>query len=250
MLNQRAFMPWRRRAQRGLSLVELMVGIAIGLVVVAGATLVASSQISDTRRLLLETQLQQDLRAAADIITRELRRAGSNAYSNQALDAVWLPTNPNLTGASNPYATLGYGSMSGTPSDAIDYSYYRTSGATGNFGFKLASGTIEFNLDGTGWQALTDARVLRVTAFTVTQNDGPEVQLPCPRDCPISSGGGTSCFPTWQTRELVVDIAGVAVADPTVQRSIRTVTKLRNDRRKINLSPLPLYPGGPINGCP
>lgn len=64
--------------QRGLSLVELLVGISVGLFVLAGATLLLSTQLGDNRRLLLETQLQQDLRATMDIITRELRRAGVN----------------------------------------------------------------------------------------------------------------------------------------------------------------------------
>lgn len=218
----------RRGPQRGLSLVELMVGIAIGLVVVAGAALVASSQISDTRRLLLETQLQQDLRAAADIITRELRRAGSNAYDNLARDAVWSPT--TLLAAANPYTAVSPSTLAATPGSDVGYAYYRTAGAVGGFGFRLsADGVIEFNLDGSptsGWQALTDARVLRVTTFTVTQNNGPAVQLACAKEC---AGGGTACYPTWQTRELVVDIVGEAVADPTVQRSIRAAAKLRND---------------------
>ena len=53
-----------------------MVGVAIGLFVVAAASMLVVTQLSDNRRLTLETQVQQDLRATADIITRELRRAG------------------------------------------------------------------------------------------------------------------------------------------------------------------------------
>jgi len=60
----------------GLSIVELLVGIAIGLFILAGATLVTSTQLSNNRLLLLETQIQQDLRSTADLITRELRRSG------------------------------------------------------------------------------------------------------------------------------------------------------------------------------
>ena len=61
--------------QFGYSLVELMVGITIGLFIVAATSLMISTQLSGNRRMLLETQLNQDLRATADIITRELRRA-------------------------------------------------------------------------------------------------------------------------------------------------------------------------------
>jgi type IV pilus assembly protein PilW len=42
-----------RRGQRGLSIVELMVGVAIGLFVVAGAAMLLSTQLSDNRQLLL-----------------------------------------------------------------------------------------------------------------------------------------------------------------------------------------------------
>ena len=58
--------PSARAAQRGLSIVEMMVGIAVGLIVVAAATLMVAGQLADNRRLLLETQVQQDLRASAD----------------------------------------------------------------------------------------------------------------------------------------------------------------------------------------
>ena len=54
----------------------MMVGIAIGLFIVAGAVALVATQLGENRRMLLETQVQQDLRAAADIITRELRRGG------------------------------------------------------------------------------------------------------------------------------------------------------------------------------
>ena len=75
-----------RLRSRGLSIVEMLVGIAIGLFVVAGATLVATGQLADNRLLMLETQLQQDLRATADLVARELRRGG--LWGNAA-DSVW-----------------------------------------------------------------------------------------------------------------------------------------------------------------
>src|ERR1700712_1447509 len=77
-----------RQSQSGLSLVEMMVGIAVGLIVVAGASLMMTSQVTQNSRLLQETQIQQDLRAAADLMLRDLRRAG---YSSTASNGVWQP---------------------------------------------------------------------------------------------------------------------------------------------------------------
>jgi prepilin-type N-terminal cleavage/methylation domain-containing protein len=207
--------------QRGLSLVELMVGMAVGLLVVAGAALVTSTQISDSRRLLLETQMQQDLRAAADIITRDLRRAGSWGYTNLARDTVWSNASP--APSVNPYMGI---TLTGTPATEVGYSYYRKTGTVGPFGFKLEGGVIKSYITGTSWQELTDSKVMTVTGFTVTPIDGPPVKLPCPHDCPA---GGTACFPTWTVRQLVVNISAQAVSDPAIVRSIRAVAKPRND---------------------
>lgn len=69
--------------QRGLSLVELMVGITVGLFVVAAAATLVANQLSDNRRLLLETQVQQDLRATMDIITRAVSSPKRNTRFNE-----------------------------------------------------------------------------------------------------------------------------------------------------------------------
>ena len=71
MLNTR-----RHRGQRGLSIVELLIGLAIGLFIVGGAIKLFVDNLTNNRRLLLETRVNQDLRAAADLIARDLRRAG------------------------------------------------------------------------------------------------------------------------------------------------------------------------------
>src|SRR5512144_2858741 len=85
-----------RPNQRGTTIVEMMVGLAVGLfVVLAGAGMLATFTNAD-RRMLLETRLLQDLRAASDVITRDIRRAG---YWANASTGVWVgpgapPQNP------------------------------------------------------------------------------------------------------------------------------------------------------------
>lgn len=210
----------RSSRQRGISLVELLVGLTVGLIVVAGASAISASQLSDTRRLLLETQIQQDLRAAADIMTRELRRTGSTAYNNASLGTIWKTTAPSL-GTNAADITIA------SSNDSIAYNYVRTAGtANVSYGFRLNQNVIEFNLYGSGWQALTDSRTLRVTNLAIARTDGPAVTLPCPKPC---VGGGTACFPTWRVRQLTVDIDGESVADPNIKRSIQTTIRVRND---------------------
>ena len=77
MLNHRhARMQSHPQRQAGLSLVELLVGATIGLFLVGGAAKLFIDSIGDTRRMIIETRVNQDLRAAADLMARDLRRAG------------------------------------------------------------------------------------------------------------------------------------------------------------------------------
>ena len=68
--------PVNMRALRGLTLVELLVGLALALLVAAGGAALLTSQLREHRALVLESRLMQDLRTAADLIARDLRRAG------------------------------------------------------------------------------------------------------------------------------------------------------------------------------
>lgn len=151
------------RRQRGLSLVELMVGVAVGLFVVAGATMLVANQLGDNRRLLLETQIQQDLRAAADIVARDIRRSG---YWGAAQTGVWYAGSPGVT--ANPYTNLAP-AVSGSAASSVAFNYSRgvennTIDAAEQSGFQLSNGVIQMRVGG-NWQPLTDDRTLRITNF-------------------------------------------------------------------------------------
>ena len=213
--------------QRGLSIVELMVGVAVGLFVVAAASMLVATQLADNRRLTLETQVQQDLRATADIITRELRRSGHWA---KARDAVGHPAKVNPyraveTAASSPF-------VDGNTSSTVLMSYSRSGDETAEnnlvdsneeLGFTLSNGVIRTHLG--NWQDLTDSATLNVTAFTLTMNEQP-IPLECTKPCP---GGGNACWPRIVVRDITINITGQAAHDSSVQRSQRSNVRLRND---------------------
>jgi type IV pilus assembly protein PilW len=213
------------RCQRGLSIVEMMIGITIGLLVVAAASMVVSTQLVENRNLLVETQIQQDLRATADIVTRELRRAGA---WNGSANGVWYAGGP--APLANPFAAV---SPASAPATEVDYAYHRSAGAEGPFGFRLSNGVIQARLGSSGWQELTDPRTLTVTSFTITPVSAPATptKLPCPKLC---ADGSTDCWPTVTVRELVVAIVGRAPSDAAIQRSIHATVRLRNDWVRFN----------------
>ena len=157
-----------------MSLVELMVGITLGLFIVAAASTLVVNQLSDNRRLLIETQVQQDLRASMDIMTRQLRRAGA---LTTPLVQVAMATSIGAGGAKNDFATV-------TPSSggdsAVLFGYVSTNATDPTqFGFKLDNNTIK-TLIGNAWQELTDSSTLKVTAlsFETKNRDLPSTGVP------------------------------------------------------------------------
>ena len=212
-------------SQRGLSLVELMLGAAIGLFIVAAALTLFGGQLRENRSLLLETRLMQDLRTAADLIGRDLRRAG---HWGAAADGVWA------TGASsvapNPYTALA---PLAAASDAASFRYSRDAvenhrvDSNEQFGYRLRAGVVEIELGAGNWQALTDAGTLTITEFSVT----PTLQtLDLGRFCARPCGAGsTTCPPTQQLRSLALRLTARLAAEPAVVRSLRSEVRLRND---------------------
>lgn len=202
----------------------MMVGVTIGLIVVAAATMLTSTQLGENRRLLLETQLQQDLRASADVITRELRRA---SYTPAAFQQIWYANR------ASPAASNSFGPMtpaSGVGLTEFEFAYLRRPGDQGPYGFKKDANILRTEFAGS-WHQLTDERVMKITAFNVNLSDPETVKLPCPALCP---GGTDSCWPEIQMRTARITITGQSVADPTMSRTLTTQVRVRNDYVKFN----------------
>lgn len=191
-----------------------MIGITLGLFIVAAASMVTTSQLSDNRQLMMETQVQQELRAAADLITRDLRRAG---YWQNADTGVWL--SPDAAVVPNPNKDIQLDSPSST---WLTYD-------AGNAGVRLGgaqSDTLEVKRGGAGYQPITDPAVVRITQFQVALNT-EDVNLG-PYCIPACDPSVRAC-PTLHVRQLVINITGQAKGDASIQRSLNSVVRLPND---------------------
>lgn len=201
-----------RQAQRGLSLVELMVGMAVGLIVVAAALLVLTHHLRENRSLLVEARLMQDLHTASELIARDLRRAG---HWNQARAGMWREATPN------PFSEL-------TSTDAgVSFAYSRSAGTDEALAYRLQRGVIEMKIGDGHWQAMTDANTLRVVSLRIT----PQVQEIgldgfCSKPCPEPSN---TCPPRQALRSLTIDVEGHAATGPAALRTTQTTVRLRND---------------------
>jgi prepilin peptidase dependent protein B len=212
-------------AQRGISMVELLVGMAVGLFIAAAGVTLMAGNLRENRALMLESRLMQDLRTASDIITRDLRRAG---YWTGAVAAV--QTSADFVPAANPYLAIA---PSNAAADNVSFAFSRDTTENNSldsneqFGFRLRRGVIEMQLGSSNWQALTDANTAVVTQFSVTPTV-EEVSLAghCPRACPPSDA---DCPPRQQVRSLAVAITAQSTTDASVQRSLHSRVRLRND---------------------
>lgn len=217
--------PLRRRGdQRGVSMIELMVGTAIGLLIVAGLISLYVSNLTGSRKLLLEARLNQDLRAAADLVARDLRRA---SFWDDALSGTRVVGSTTAT-AINPYRSVTY-----AVDDSIQYGFSRD--ATENnaldtneqFGFRVVDGMLQMQTAQGTWQAVTNPGVVNVSTFAIDEHVTPiALGHLCARACAV----GTPNCPTTTVRSYDVVLEGRAVADARVVRQLRSTVRLRNDR--------------------
>ena len=213
------------RSQRGLTMVELLIGMVIGLFIVAAATSLLTGSLRENRRLMIESRLMQDLRTAADMITRDLRRAGYWAAANEG-----VRSDGGGAVLANPYVDV---TPVGAAADSTSFRFSRdatenhTVDSNEQFAFRLRNGAIEMQLGAGNWQAMTDAATLTVTEFSVT----PTVETIslagfCAQACAAGSG---TCPPRQLVRSLAVVVGGQATGDARVTRSVRSQVRLRND---------------------
>ncbi|MGK2914322.1 MAG: PilW family protein, partial [Porticoccaceae bacterium] len=65
-----------RRAQQGLSLVEVMVSLTLGLILIAGVGKIYLSGKQTYRMQEAQSRLQESARFALEILTNDIRKAG------------------------------------------------------------------------------------------------------------------------------------------------------------------------------
>ena len=227
------------KRQRGLGLVELMVGITIGLIVAAAASVVMVNQVTEHRRLMLNTQIQQDLRAASSLIVSDTRRSGFWAAPQTA---VW---SPGQSVSSNPYQVKGGCSLESDGQYLLVYAfsgsdYGITVSAKPNpqlanvkaaeyFGLRRSGDTLQFMFGcgsdgGPNWQPLTDPNVVAIKGFSYHAADqAVDLGDYCSKVCTEPN------CPRLVVRRYDITLAGEATNDPRVKRELHISSRQRSD---------------------
>lgn len=233
-IGNRRFTP--ARVSRGITIVELLIGVAIGLFILIGVSELFVRNITNSRRILVEARINQDLRAAMDLITRDLRRA---AYWGDALEGVKATGSTSATKV-NPYNVV-------TPSGTTQISYAYSRDATENNVLNTSTEQFGFRLDttnhaiqmyvGDAWQTITNTDILSIPngGFTITPVEtSVDIRAACAKTCvdtvlPPSVPTATENCPRIQVRTYNVVLTGNSKSDAAVSRTLRSQVRVRND---------------------
>lgn len=155
--------------QRGASLVELMIGMVLGMASIGAIASLVGMGIGVNGKLLAKSRLNEEIKVIMMLMERDIRRAG---YSGDTQAMVGDP-------AASPSPFAGSLAVSQYPGEAtnscITYAYDRNQNGSldvmasnENFGFRLRNGAVEARIDGLGcteggWQDLSDPNTITVT---------------------------------------------------------------------------------------
>jgi len=199
-----------RRHQFGASLVELMIAITIGMIVMAGALVVMGSTFGANAGQMKAARLNNEIRNAMNMITRDMRRAGYiNRSISQLVAGNYIPTSsliPSITASAT----------SGAVSVAYDENNNGAIDTTEVYGYQLSGGAIQSQIGTAGtWVNITDPNVITVTSFAITNNSvGPFAYTGAPNSVTI---------PTYQ-----ITISAKLASDSLVTRTVQETVRLRN----------------------
>lgn len=230
--------PGQERTQRGFSLMNMMVASSLSLIAVTAMVLLLAGTLGRGSVTIQMTRLTQDLRAAMQLMTRDVRRAnyhssfmqcfgntncredlGISAYVNTInIDAggdcfwYWLDRNGDADLSNDSTGAYRLAQVSG-----VGVVQMRIGG----------NGAAECDAD-QGWELITDPKVINITAFSVDNVDSYTDVLSDQGDSQV-------------VEKIRLSLTGSLVRDPMVSKEIQDLVHVRNDVKSP--PPIILIPG-------
>lgn len=207
------------RRQRGLSVVELMVAVTVGLVVLSGVTAMLVNSLQAGNDTVRASRLNQELRAVMDLIVRDLRRAGYRG--DYASYFGLLPAGQTFSNT----VTISQGGA------RLDFAYDLDANGSFStaevFGYKHSDTTVQALRNG-NWITLTDPNATKVT--TLTFCFAPSSDPDCPSAPPAASqvtitGGTVKVI----VKDVRITLTGESVRDASIVRTLSESVRVRND---------------------
>jgi prepilin peptidase dependent protein B len=202
---------------RGFSLVELMMGVALGLVLVAGALGAWAHHTRQTRHILAQAQVAHELRTALQLMAQNLRQAQH-----------WRDADQGVAGPANISVWPNPHDLQVLPQEIWwDFSPSDTA-ASEHLAYRLHAGALQIKLGVSPWQDLSDVQTVRMTHLSFSPQSTIQA-LPqlCTQPC-LGTEPEQTCPLHQERRFLSLSLTAQAVHDSQVKQTLQTTVALRN----------------------
>lgn len=215
------------RLQTGVTLMEAMISLALGLVVTTAMVTLMGNTMGSATRIIEMSQLTDELRTAMSMMSRDVRRANYNT------NAIYCYANVDcgVDGSASQYddITITGGSCfvfgldrdwNGDATDDGPGGFRRaTTGDVGVIEMWTGDGAPNCGSVGGDWLPVTDPDFVDITEFGVDDAGSFENAIAQP-------GGGTL---TQRTRQINLQIEGRLILDNGITRRIEDTINIRNN---------------------
>lgn len=234
------------KKQTGMTLIELMVSLLIGLVIVAATISIYIATARSSSDTVKAARLNHDLESIMALMINDIRRAGywggatvaadskNNPFTNTATTNIQVPTAACIL---YTYDANGSGSLTPTVlTDDVDANEY--------YGFKLDNNTIKVRISGTAtnvcnnvgdtWEEHVTGTQVTVTGLTFTRTykclntaTATSYNSDCASLTAAQLPSGTLAV---ESRQIDITLSGQLSDDATVTKTLTNFVKVRNDR--------------------
>ena len=206
-------------------MIELMIGLLVTSVIIAGVMGLYVSMLKSSNSLINIGHLDRQLHSVISIMSSDIQRAG---YWSQAETS---STNPFMvTGNSDLFVSAGNDCILLTYDHDRDGTLPSISASVDDerYGYRLVGGIIQFRPRGSPfgctapantWQNLTDPNAITVTQFTLAKNED---------DIDIDGAGPDTAKIT--LRNVMITLSGQLVSDATASETLQQTVRVYNDK--------------------
>jgi len=226
------------RRQRGVSLVELMVGLTVGLIIVAAAASVYVTAVRGGADTLRSAKLNMELRRAMDLMVYEIRRAGYTAGTTNLASNPFMLSGANLTLNGTDCLLFSYDANGSGASNSSDFIGFKKNGTAISMRYSGTTNTAGCS-DGS-WEGITDSDSVVVDTLSFS------IAYQCWNAQTSSSSSSQACAPGQsvydtaaaastksdlvEVRDVSINLVGHHISDALTTMSLNQSVKVRNDR--------------------
>jgi type II secretory pathway component PulJ len=186
------------KKQIGLTLIEMMIAMLLGLLVTGSIITIFISNVKSSSENIKMIHLNQELRTVMGFMSDEIKRSG---YSADATVTTFIDDFNTATANCVLYSYDVNGNGVQTTNEKFGF---RLNGNTIQWGSNVACGS---NIN---WQGLTEPNMADITVFSIVPSDIP---------------AGTVII-----KQIVITITGVTTLNPgTASRTITETIRVRNE---------------------